>query len=60
MIELKRQAFESLKRQGKAGNVKGSYWIISDSGLIPVKIIGQTVYKGLKPNSFKPVKIEGL
>ncbi len=67
MIEINKETFNRLKMQGKAGNVKGAYWMnvssIHPKGitfLTPVKIIGQVNYKGKRPNSFKPVKIEGL
>jgi len=65
MLEITREKFNSLKRHGYAGTVKGAYWMIMlDSQgitiLTPVKITRQIAYKKTGKGSFSPVKIQGL
>ena len=60
MIEISREKYNALKRQGKANSIKGQYFAINETGLIPVKITGQINYKKRGRGSFSPVKIEGI
>ncbi len=59
MITMSREKFNEYKRQGRAISVQGECLITLESGdLEPVKITGQVNYKGSKPNSFTPVKVD--
>ncbi len=61
MIKMDRAKFNGYLARGKAINVRGEKLIIMENGdLEPVKITGQVNYKGEKPNSFTPLKIEGI
>ena len=66
VIEISREKYNGLKRQGLAGSVKGQYYAVRGVGgiqetqLIPVKITGQINYKKRGRGSFSPVKIEGI
>lgn len=61
MIKMDRAKFEAYKGRGKAISVQGECLIVLENGdLETVKIIGQKNYKGEKPNSFTPVKVQGI
>ena len=61
MIKMNRQKFNEFLARGKAISVQGENLIVMESGdLEPVKITGQVNYKGTTPNSFSPVKVEGI
>ena len=61
MIKMNRAKFNEYLARGKAINVQGECLIVLESGeMEPVKITGQVNYKGITPNSFTPVKVEGI
>jgi hypothetical protein len=61
MIKMPRKKFNEYLARGKAISIQGENSIVLDNGDIEVvKITGQINYKGEKPNSFTPVKIEGI
>ncbi len=61
MIKMSRIKFNEYLARGKAVACQGQYLIVLENGdMEPVKIMGQVNYKGKKPNSFSPVKVEGI
>jgi len=61
MIKMDRKKFNEYLARGRAISIQGENSIVLENGDIEViKITGQVNYKGTKPNSFSPVKVEGI
>ncbi len=61
MIKMDKAKFNEFVARGKGISVQGEKLIVMENGdLEPVKITGQVNYKGTKPNSFTPVKVQGI